>query len=125
MQRSHGASDCAVTPSPREEEEEESTQATHSTPTAFSPPEESLGYHEQPLPRTQMNEREVPLAQAGFLSVHWGKLLSGGVMNSANQAPLNVIIMKWMHLVSKGFFHKGNDEEVIAASADLLGTLRE
>ena len=105
VQRSHGAFDCAQSlPSPREEEE--STQTTHSAPTAFSPPEESLGYHEQPLPRTQMNEREVPLAQAGCLSVHWGKLLSGGVMNSANQAPLNVIIMKWMHLVSKGFFQR-------------------
>lgn len=44
-------------------------------------------------------------------------------MNSANQAALNVIIMKWMHLVSEGFIHKGNDEEVISLSADLLGTL--
>ena len=44
-------------------------------------------------------------------------------MNSANQAALNVIIMKWMHLVSEGFIHKGNEEEVITLSADLLGTL--
>lgn len=34
-------------------------------------------------------------------------------MNSANQAALNVIIMKWMHLVSEGFIHKGNDEEAM------------
>lgn len=35
------------------------------------------------------------------------------------------IIMKWMHLVSEGFTHKGNDEQVISLSADLLGTLTE
>lgn len=46
-------------------------------------------------------------------------------MNCANQAALNVIIMKWMHLVSEGFIHEGNDEEVISLSADFLGTLRE
>lgn len=42
------------------------------------------------------------------------------VMNSANQAALNIIIMKWMHLVSEGFIHQGNEEEVISLSADLL-----
>jgi hypothetical protein len=42
------------------------------------------------------------------------------VMNSANQAALNVIIMKWLHLVSEGFIHQGNEEEVISLSADLL-----
>lgn len=46
-------------------------------------------------------------------------------MNSANQAALMAIIMKWMHLVSEGFTHKGNDEQVISLSADLLGTLTE
>ena len=53
------------------------------------------------------------------------RLLSRGVMYCANQAALNIIIMKWMHLVLEGFIHKGNDEEVISLSADLLGTLRE
>lgn len=33
--------------------------------------------------------------------------------------------MKWMHLVSKGFIPKGNDEEVISVSDDLLGPLTE
>lgn len=42
------------------------------------------------------------------------------VMNSANQAALNIIIMKWLHLVSEGFIHQGNEEEVISLSADLL-----
>ena len=70
-----------------------------------------------------MNEREVPLAQAGCLSVHWGKLLSGGVMNSANQAPLNVIIMKWMHLVSKGFFQREMMRKLLLSPPTSLGHL--
>lgn len=41
-------------------------------------------------------------------------------MNSANQAALNIIIMKWLHLVSEGFIHQGNEEEVISLFADLL-----
>lgn len=48
-----------------------------------------------------------------------------GVMNSANQVVLNIIIMKWLHLVSKGFIHKGNDEEVLFFSDNLLGTFTE
>lgn len=41
-------------------------------------------------------------------------------MNSANQAALNIIIMKWMHLVSEGSIHWGNEKEVISLFADLL-----
>lgn len=48
-----------------------------------------------------------------------------GVMNGTNQAIFNIIIMKWIHLVSKGFIHKGNDEEVLFFSDDLLGTFTE
>lgn len=33
--------------------------------------------------------------------------------------------MKWMHLVSEGFIHQGNQEEVISFSANLLGTLTQ
>lgn len=61
--------------------------------------------------------------QAAFLSTGEAAFQRG--MNGAYQAALNIIIMKWMHLVSEGFIHKGNDEEVISLSADLLGTLRE
>lgn len=56
--------------------------------------------------------------QAGCLSSSWGCFPR--VMNSANQAALNIIIMKWMHLVSEGFIHWGNEKEVISLFADLL-----
>lgn len=56
--------------------------------------------------------------QAGCLSSSWGRFPR--VMNSADQAALNIIIMKWMHLVSEGFIHWGNEKEVISLFADLL-----
>lgn len=41
------------------------------------------------------------------------------MMNGTNQAALNIIIMKWLHLVSQGFVHQGNDEEVMSLSLSL------
>lgn len=71
-----------------------------------------------------MDEREVRLSPSRLPVCPLGKAAS---WRGDEIAPIRrhlTTIMKWMHLVSEGFIHKGNDEEAML-SADLLGTLRE